>query len=134
MVIDVSLKARKVVEEMKDTAWVRLPMKALRDENLTPLMVCVLAVIIDRTDGKAVEISSAAIAEEVCCSIRTVKTAIKKLSEANYIKVQHTQGGASVYSSTILDPKRRKPSKSSKEQAEPDVSSVEKYKEFINKF
>lgn len=100
-----------LIEEMmrmKNDGFVRLPMRALQDKRLTMSAAAVLAVVLDRTDGKAAELSAAQIAASAGCSVRTVKSSLKLLQDTGYIVVEHREGYCSRFECPdVLPPKRR---------------------------
>lgn len=116
---------------MIERVWYRVPVRVLKDRELTACDVGVLALICDRADNSTCKISAAKIAEELEISTRTVKRAIAKLEEKKYIEVIRHSGGASEFRQLILESKKR--TKRASEQAEED-HSLDKYKQFINCF
>ena len=109
--------------------WLRLPVRAMQDKDLTFADVCILAYIIDRVDGEKKAVSVKAIMQKTGASERQVQTSIKRLVENKYIAAQTRTGAATLYTQcNVLDPKRPK-----KEQAKNnDDFDIEEYKEFIN--
>ena len=118
---------QKLIEEMmrlKNDGFVRLPMRALQDKRLTMSAAAVLAVVLDRTDGKAADLSAAQIAAAAGCSVRTVKTSLKLLQDTGYIIVEHREGYCSRFECPdVLPPKKRW--KNAPESKQNDVSAYE---------
>lgn len=123
-------KERKGMIIMIGGVWYRVPDKILTDPTLTRSDIAVFAVIADRADGSSCTLPTSEIASTTCCCVRTVKSAIKHLSERGYISVERTAGGASTYKQLLLEPKRRG-KKAARAQAPNDI---EKYNVVINRF
>lgn len=118
------LKGRRVIT-MTDRAWVRLPMRALHDERITPSMLCVLAVLIDKCDGGSCSLSRSEIAAAAAVSTATAARAVKQLSECGYIAASSERGQRTRYTQLVLEPKRRGGVGSRSERSVPDVSKYE---------
>lgn len=121
---------------MIERVWYRVPVRVLKDRELTACDVGVLALICDRADNSTCKISASKIAEELEISTRTVKRAIAKLEEKKYIEVIRHSGGASEFKQLILESKKRnQPKNSTSGKGDQSVDhSLDKYKQFINDF
>ena len=112
--------------------WLRLPVRAMQDKDLTFADVCILAYIIDRVDGEKKAVSVKAIMQKTGASERQVQTSLKRLIENKYITAQTRTGAATLYTQCEVLPPKRQP-KPKKEQAKNDDDfDIEDYKEFIN--
>ena len=117
--------------------WLRLPVAAMQDKDLTQSDLYVLAYLLDRVDGEKKAVSIKSIAEKTELSERQVKRCIKQLIENKYIKAERRTGATTLYyQCDVLDPKRQpKPKKEqAKKSSNYDDFDVEEYKEFINDF
>lgn len=121
----------KEAMEMQDKGFVRLPMVALQDKRLTMSAAAVLAVILDKTDGRSATLPAQQIADAAGVSLRTAKAAIITLEECGYIIVERREGFCSSFQAPdVLPPKRRwKKAPESKQE-----TSIEEYKSVVNKF
>ena len=112
--------------------WYRVPEKILQDTELTRSDIAVFAVIADRADGESCTMAAAELAALAGCCVRTVKTAVKRLSDRGYISIERAEGSANTYRQLVLPPKRRA-GRSKKTNEGPDPE-IEKYKCLINNF
>lgn len=108
-------------------SWYRVPESILTDKDLTLADAAAFAVIADKADGESAALSAAQIAAETGYSLRTIKSAVRKLSERHYIAVEHRAGSSSIYKQLVMPAKRRRASKA----PEKDMS---KYEVVINQF
>lgn len=113
--------------------WLRLPVAAMQDKDLTQSDIYVLAYILDRVDGEKKAVSIKSIAEKTELSERQVKRCIKNLIDNKYIKAERRTGATTLYyQCDVLDPKRPKKEQAKKSSSYDDDFDVEEYKEFIN--
>lgn len=111
-------------------SWYRVPESILTDKDLTLADAAAFAYIADKADGESAALSAAQIAAETGYSLRTIKSAVRKLSERHYIAVEHRAGSSSIYKQLVMPAKRRRASRASK-APEKDMS---KYEVVINQF
>ena len=132
MVFDISERRKEMNNENGSQEWLRLPVRAMQDSDLTFADVCILAYIIDRVDGEKKAVSVKAIMQKTGASERQVQTSVKRLIENKYITAQTRTGAATLYTQcNVLDPKRPKGA-GKKSSSSYDDFDVEEYKEFIN--
>ena len=124
---------RGFVKMNQTKSWVRLPLAALQDEQLTKSDVVVLAVMIDILDNKtSSEISITRLMSCTGYSRRTISYALKRLTECGYIASERT-GRASRFAikADILPPKKRNAQKQKQPESESDL---DEYEIFLNNF
>ena len=116
---------------MSTKSWIRLPVKAIKDEELSPCALLTLATIIDEAGEEyTAELSAAEIAAETGYKERWTKEAVKLLERRHYIAIEHRPGKKSVLRQLIVDPIEPKKRKG-KRKLEQDFS---KYDFVINNF
>ena len=91
----------------KEEEWLRLPVKAMKDKELTAADAMVLAVIIDRTDAGERRLAYTDIAESAGVTKRTVASAVPKLEARHYIKRVELNGETGYFKQLILAPKKK---------------------------
>ena len=112
--------------------WIRLPMSAVQDKDLTLADVLVLAYVIDQTNGTEKPLSEKHIAEKMQIAERQVKASIKRLEETGYITVSRRAGKKSLYKHTNVLPPKGKKIQPSQPKTQKSGLDLEKYKIFIN--
>lgn len=113
-------------KENDSKEWLRLPVAAIQDKDLSASDVYVLAYVLDRVDGDTKAVSIKSIAAKTMLSERQVKRCLKNLVENKYIKAESRAGKPTLYSQCdVLQPKRQPQKKKS-------GLDIEKYKIFIN--
>ena len=119
---------------MQTNEWIRLPIGAAQDEDLTPVDVLVLAYIIDQTNTTEKAISEKRISEKIGITDRQARTSIKRLEETGYITVKRRAGQKNLYRHTnVLPPKGKTQQKDKKIKNSFDADfDVEEYKALIN--
>jgi hypothetical protein len=111
--------------------FVRLPLSALQDKRLTMSDAAVLAVILDRCDDRSVQLSAATIASAAGCCVRTAKSAISKLEDCGYIRVERSVGAQSAFSCPDVLPPKRRWKNAPQSKQEDDLTA---YESVINQF
>jgi len=102
----------------KEPPWIRLPLLALKDEELTLSDAVVLSVIIDRADATSCKLSYSDIAEVACISERAVQRSVQSLERAGYIsRKRESTGSVSVYKQYALFPKKRGNKKATEQES-----------------
>ena|GEM_PF-2956233 len=136
MIIDISERSKEAMRNaVKSEEWIRLPVGAMQDKDLTPVDVLILSYIIDQTGTTEKPLSEKRIAEKVGISERHTKRSLKRLEETGYIIVNRRAGQKSLYRHTdVLPPKGQNKQKKKKTNSENDRLDLEKYKIFINQF
>lgn len=115
--------------------WARLPLRCLKDKDLTLSDVIVLSVIIDYIDGESKAMSREKIMEKTGLSDWQVKQSIKALIKAEYITAERRAGKKTVFTQCeVLPPKRQPKPKKKQASSSYDDFDIEEYKEFINDF
>ena len=107
-------------KRMKKTEepWLRIPIKAIKDPELTFADAIILAVIIDRTDAGECRLSYTAIAEAAGATTRTVQNAVKKLVAKHYVKRVELNGETGYFKQLILAPKKKNRTEQAKKESE----------------
>ena len=120
------------MHDVNSKEWIRLPMGAVKDDDLTLSDALVLAVILDYIDGDSKPMSVDKIAQKTGLSDMQIHRSIKNLVATKYIATESRAGKKTVYTQCdVLPPKRPK-----KQPQQPQKSGsgldLEKYKIFIN--
>ena len=120
-------------QDTKSEEWIRLPIGAAQDKDLTPVDVLVLAYVIDQTGQTEKPLSEKRIAEKLGISERHIARSLKRLEETGYITVNRRAGKKSLYKHTnVLPPKGKKTQPSQPKTQKSGQLDLEKYKIFIN--
>ena len=94
----------------------RVPCQMLTDNRISKTDIAIFAYIADRLGDDAKPLSRTDIATACECSIATVKRAVARLCECNYLHADQIPGKATVYSQTVLPAKRRPGKRAEQEQ------------------
>lgn len=98
--------------------WVRVPCQMLTDNRISKTDVAIFAYIADRLGDDAKPLSRTDIATACECSVATVKRAVARLCEFNYLYADQIPGKPTVYRQTVLPAKRRGSSKRAEQEQE----------------
>lgn len=112
--------------------WARLPLRCLKDSDLTLSDVIVLAVIIDYIDYESKAMSIEKIMQKSNLSRRQVIDSIKILVKAEYLTAESAAGKKTVFTQRdVLPPKRQQ--KKKKQTGKCDSTfDLSEYMDFIN--
>ena len=132
MIIDLIKERRKTMNN-KDGSneWLRLPVRAMQDSDLTACDVLVLSYILDRVDSEEKAVSITSITEKTGLSERQVRYSIENLIANKYITANKHKGQVTTYSQCDVLPPKRQPKKP-KITTSDDNFDIEEYKEFVN--
>lgn len=112
--------------------WIRLPIGAVKDDDLTLSDALVLAVILDYIDGESKPMSVDKIMQKTGLKERQVQASIKNLVTAQYITAERRAGKKTIFTQCdVLPPKRQSQKKQPQSQSNSQLD-LEKYKIFIN--
>ena len=112
--------------------WIRLPIGAVKDDDLTLSDALVLAVILDYIDGESKSMSIDKIIQKTGLSNYQVRQSIKALVKAEYLTAESRAGKKTIFTQCdVLPPKRQSQKKQSQSQSSGQLD-LEKYKIFIN--
>lgn len=111
--------------------WIRLPIGAVKDDDLTLSDALVLAVIIDYIDTNSKPMSVDKIMQKTGLTDRAVQKSIKALVKAEYLEAESRPGKKTVYTQCDVLPPKRQSQKQSQKKQEGQLD-LEKYKIFIN--
>ena len=129
VIIDISERS-KAMNNKESKEWVRLPLKCLKDSDLTLSDAIVLSIILDYIDVESKPMSIEKIMQKTELSKMQVNRSIKALVKAEYLTVERRAGKKTVFTQCeVLPPKRQKQKKSKESNLD-----LEKYKIFINQF
>lgn len=112
--------------------WIRLPIGAVQDKDLTLSDALVLAVIIDYIDTNSKPMSVDKIAKKTGLSEMQIHRSIKALIRADYLTAESRAGKKTVYTQRDVLPPKRQSQKQSQKKQEQGQLDLEKYKIFIN--
>ena len=114
--------------------WIRLPIGAVKDDDLTLSDALVLAVILDYIDGESKPMSVDKIMQKTGLTDRAVQKSIKNLVANKYITAESRAGKKTVFTQCDVLPPKRQSTKKQSQQPQKNSSGLdlEKYKIFIN--
>ena len=130
MIIDISRRLKMHNKDCKE--WIRLPIGAVKDDDLTLSDALVLAVILDYIDGESKPMSVDKIMQKTGLKERQVQASTKNLVTAQYITAERRAGKKTIFTQCdVLPPKRQSQKKQPQSQSNSQLD-LEKYKIFIN--
>lgn len=112
-------------------SWYKVPEVILTDKGLTLADACVFAHIAQECQQSSKALAASEIAAETGYSVRTVKTAVQRLSDRHYIAVEHRRGSSSVYRQLLVPPAKTSAPRGAQKRSSSNVD-IEKYKIVIN--
>ena len=113
--------------------WIRLPIGAVKDDDLTLSDALVLAVILDYIDGESKPMSVDKIMQKTGLKERQVQASIKALVKAEYLTAERRAGKKTVFTQCdVLPPKRQSQKKAQKKSGLDADFDVDEYKVLIN--
>lgn len=90
---------------MAENSWIRLPLDLIQKVSKTALIVW--AIIADKGNMQTVRITEKELAAAVCCTVRTVRTALQELESKELLSVSR-DSGLCCTPAPLLVPKRQK--------------------------
>ena len=124
------------MHDKESKEWIRLPIGAVKDKDLTLADALVLSVIIDYIDGESKSMSIDKIAQKTGLSNMQISRSIKALVKAEYIIAESRAGKKTIYKQCeVLPPKRQSQKKEKDKKIKNGFDAdfdVEEYKVLIN--